>query len=399
MFVHLILAASVLAGSPPAGAYTLPARTVYVGPEAYPATHRYTEYFDSLTHRFGELRRVSGSEYETVQKPVLRFTLTAPSSAVAEEPSSASDTQGTIAFSFWHAPDALPRPTVVLVHGSDDETREMGFLIPYFVAHGLNVVSYDQRGTGDSAGDWHSASVNQKADDVLAILAALAQNPAVDAKRIGIWGTSNGGWVAPIVATRYPLAFMILRSAPSESVQDNVLFEIRQQLAQHHKFSARQIADAVSFEREVFASILTNSNWPRTARLLEAASDQPWLGYTRIPDGFTAPPETALLQQLQAVLGYDPAATLEQVKTPTLALFGALDRNVDATDSAKGFIRHFRVAGLNDFTVQTYPGADHVLEVSSTGYLDEPVVPQRLVDGYPEVMAEWLHAHGFASAP
>jgi alpha-beta hydrolase superfamily lysophospholipase len=396
--VHLILAATLSASAPAPGAYAIATGTVYAGPEEYPAGHLYTEYYDSRTRRFGELRHVNGSQYETAQKPVLRFSLTTPFAAVVEDRMSATDTQGTIGFSLWHVADARSLPTVLLIHGSDDETRDMGFIIPYFVAHGLNVVSYDQRGTGESVGDWHSASVEEKAADVLAILAQIAQNPAVDAKRIGLWGTSNGGWVAPIVATRFPVVFMILRSAPSESVQDNVLFEIRQTLAEHHKFSAAQIADALSFERTLFESILSDSNWPHTQRLLEADRTKPWLGYMRIPQNFTVPPSSEVLEQLQAILGYDPAFVLRNVRVPTLALFGARDRNVDAADSAKHFTEYFRLGGLADLTLRTFPNGDHVLEESTTGYLDQPKVPQRFVQGYPDVMIEWLHARGFASA-
>lgn len=384
----------MLASAPSAGVYARGVSSVYAGIEEYPAGRRYTEYYDTRTRRFGELRHVRGSQYETVQKPLLRFSLAAPLTAVVEERMSASDVQGALGFSLWHAPGARARATVVLIHGSDDETRDMGFLIPYFVAHGLNVVSYDQRGTGASVGDWHSASAGDKADDVLAILAEIAQNPAVDAKRIGVWGTSNGGWVAPIVATRYPVAFMMLRSAPSQSVQSNVLFEIRQVLSENRKFSAAQIAEALSFERTLFDSILTDSNWPRTQQLLEADGAKPWLGYMRIPQNFTAPPSSELLERLQAILGYDPAATLEKVRVPALALFGALDRNVDAADSAKHFREYFNAGGLQDAIVQTFPNGDHVLEESVTGYLDRPKLPQRLVPGYPDVMITWLHAHG-----
>lgn len=394
MLLPILLASSVLTSAPAAGAYNLPARTVYVGPEEYPAGHKYAEYYDSLTRRFGELRRVDGSHYRTVQKPVLRFSLRVPSDAVVEEPLSVTDTQGALGFSLWHAPNARSRPTVVLIHGSDDETRDMGFIIPYFVAHGLNVVCYDQRGTGASVGDWHSASVNEKADDVVAILTEIARNHAVDSKRIGVWGTSNGGWVAPIVATRYPVEFMILRSAPAESVSENVLFEIQQTLVEHHKFSAAQVTDALAFERTLFASILSDSNWQRTQQLLEADSSKPWLSYMRIPQNFTAPPSTDVLAQLQAILAYDPASTLEKVRTPTLALFGALDRNVDAADSAWHLSRYFHDGGLHDFTVQTYTHADHVLEETTTGYLDAPVMPQRFIEGYPDVMIDWLRSHG-----
>ncbi len=61
--------------------------------------------------------------------------------------------QGRLGVSLYYA-DAKPRATVLLVHGNDAETREMGFIIPFFACNGMNVLSHDQRGTGDSTGNW-----------------------------------------------------------------------------------------------------------------------------------------------------------------------------------------------------------------------------------------------------
>src|SRR5579872_849084 len=60
MLLPFLFAAGVVASGPAAGAYDLATRTVYVAPEEYPAGHKYAEYYDSLTHRFGELRRTDG---------------------------------------------------------------------------------------------------------------------------------------------------------------------------------------------------------------------------------------------------------------------------------------------------------------------------------------------------
>lgn len=69
----------------------------------------------------------------------------------------------------------------------------MGFLIPWFVGHGLNVVTYDQRGTGTSTGDWHYTSPALKADDILAMIGALKHDPRIDPKRIGLWPPATVG--------------------------------------------------------------------------------------------------------------------------------------------------------------------------------------------------------------
>ena len=85
------------------------------------------------------------------------------------------------------------------------------------------------------------------------------------------------------------------------------------------------------------------------------------------------------------------------MRTPTLAVFGALDRNVDAARSAAGFRSAFGHAGMRDLTIVTLPGGGHTLVRSTSGYEDAPLEPVRFVRGYPETMIRWLAARGFAN--
>jgi alpha-beta hydrolase superfamily lysophospholipase len=377
------------------GAYRVVGGTVFIGVEAEPPNAPTIQFYDEQTRRTGTLVHISGQEYRSDDLPPMIFVLDSPISVVAEKRFVIGEPSNRLGASLWQAPEAGQRPTIALIHGADDETREMGFLIPYFVSHGFTVLTYDQRGTGDSVGAWQFTGPKSKADDVLALLQRVKSDPAVDTHRIGVWGFSNGGWVAPIVATRFPLAFMILKSAPSETIAENVLYEIEQALREHHRFTREQIAAALAFERTVLLALETNSNWAAASEALEAAKNQPWFPYMRIPPGMTAPPPAPMLGALRSALVYDPAATLQLVRTPTLALFGTLDKNVDSTDSAARFRTAFDRAGLKNLTILMFPGAGHTLEKSTTGYEDDPSMPEQTVEGYPEAIIHWLNARGF----
>src|SRR6185295_3661766 len=68
-------------------------------------------------------------------------------------------------------------------------------------------------GSGSSTGDWHDADFNDLAADVLACVEVLKSRPEIDAKRIGLFGQSQGGWVAPLAASRSSdIAFLVLVS-------------------------------------------------------------------------------------------------------------------------------------------------------------------------------------------
>jgi len=169
MFANALLAVALHAQGPVPGLYRTARTSIYVGYEAEPSDKRTIQYFDPKTRRVGTLRPASGTSYETTDAPVLKYTLTLPSAAVDEQQFFISDGGGPLGGSLWHAPSRKKRPTIILVHGADDETRDMGFIVPYFVSHGLNVVTYDQRGTGKSVGDWRYTSPQSKADDILAL--------------------------------------------------------------------------------------------------------------------------------------------------------------------------------------------------------------------------------------
>ncbi len=97
-----------------------------------------------------------------------------------EKPFAVSNGADHLGASLWLAPGAVKHPTIVLIRGADDETREMGFLIPYFVSFGFNVVTYDQRGTGESTGNWQFTGPESKAEDVYRDTPRIKSDPAVD---------------------------------------------------------------------------------------------------------------------------------------------------------------------------------------------------------------------------
>src|SRR5579863_8432591 len=87
--------------------------------------------------------------------------------------------EGRLGVSLYYA-DGERRATVIFIHGNDPETRDMGYLIPLFALNGVNVVSYDQRGTGQSTRSWRDNGPVQRAADVDAIYDALQSEPFVD---------------------------------------------------------------------------------------------------------------------------------------------------------------------------------------------------------------------------
>jgi hypothetical protein len=301
---------------------------------------------------------------------------------------------GVLGVSLYYRSGA-PRTTVMLIHGADAETREMGWIVPYFVCNGVNVISYDQRGTGESSGNWRANGPPDRARDVDAIYDAFRKNAHVDPQSIGVWGFSNGGWTAPIVAVNRPIAFMILKSPPAGSIEQNSLFEQQQMMLRAGRNEA-DIAQTTAAAKTVLDAILGNAPISSAKSAYAQARHAKWY-----KDSFFAMvSERDLLAEpylsgWRRYLSYDPAPILARVRTPTLALYGARDRKVDVYRDAPVLTAAYAKSGT-PLAVKWFPDAGHTLKVTPNGF--DLATPERYSPGFPEVMLQWLRKRNFIRA-
>ena len=125
------------------------------------------------------------------------------------------------------------RPAIVFTHGSGPQLREVMWGLGYlFAARGFVVLSYDKRGVGKSTGNWGEASFEDLADDAVAAARFLQARTDIAANQIGFWGLSQGGWIAPLAASRFPdAAFAIALSGGGLSPAETELFDSEYELS------------------------------------------------------------------------------------------------------------------------------------------------------------------------
>lgn len=349
---------------------------LYVGTEHELPDPPYAQYLDARTGETG-----------TLKSPQRH-----PQPCAVEEERRLVRYNGVLGVSLYYTGSAA-RTTVILIHGADPETREMGWIVPYFVCNGVNAVSYDQRGTGESTGNWLANGPPDRARDVDAIYDAFRGDPHIDPKRIGVWGFSNGGWTAPIVAIDRPVTFMILQSASAETVVENSMFEVRQaMLAAGH--SQADIDAAIATWQAVIGALDGRVPVSTATKLYVQAKQTKWFDVSLLPifpieTGFTEPARSGWRRYVT----YDPASTLVKVQTPTLALYGKRDKKVDVTHDVPVLVAAFHKAGMRDLTVRWFPDAGHTMKVTANGF--DNAQPARYTKGYPEVMIDWLRKRNF----
>ena len=114
-----------------------------------------------------------------------------------------------------------PYPAAVVIHGSGTSSRANRWyltLTHFLQDNGILVLLPDKRGSEKSGGDWHHASFEDLATDTAAAIRFLETQRRVKISRIGLIGMSQGGWIAPVAASRdKEIAFVVSMSGASVS--------------------------------------------------------------------------------------------------------------------------------------------------------------------------------------
>ena len=115
-----------------------------------------------------------------------------------------------------HLPDRPAAPCVVACHGLDASTDGDTFRVlgDELAGAGLALARFDFRGCGESSGVEEETTIASRIEDVETVLAFLATHPGLDG-RVGLLGSSLGGFVALLVAARRPGLPVVTWNAPA----------------------------------------------------------------------------------------------------------------------------------------------------------------------------------------
>ncbi|MGW3963403.1 alpha/beta hydrolase family protein [Amycolatopsis sp. NPDC005003] len=273
---------------------------------------------------------------------ILAVTATAP-------PASAADvTNGDVTFAnggvTLHGtvvapPGGTKLPGLVMVHGSGAHSRDdYRDQAEAFARQGIATLVYDKRTDGYSQ---FERSYSTLADDALAAVETLRKRPGVDPARVGVWGLSEGGWVAPLAASRSSdVAFVVTLGANGVEPSRQQSWAVENQL--------RRLGMTGSLVRMASSTML------------------------RQLAGGGVFPEAH----------YDPVPVLKSLRQPVLGVWGAKDVLTPPGEA----LRIFRES-VAHHTLRVFPDAQHQLRRTTDGFDKLP----GYAPGYLELVGSWVN--------
>ncbi len=280
-------------------------------------------------------------------------------------------------------------PAVILITGSGQEDRDESayghrpFLVlaDYLTRRGIAVLRADDRGVGGSTGDASQATSEDFARDVMAGVEYLKTRRAVDPRRIGLIGHSEGGAIAPLAAAdSNDVAFIVLMAGtgvPGDLVLEGQLVSLLKAGG-----ADQATIDAALQDHRRRMEVVKSETDPNRAK--EKLRD---LGCT------DSQVQAWTLKWFCFFVTHDPQETLRKVKCPVLAINGDLDTQVLARVNLPAIEQALREGSNPDFTVKELPHLNHFFQTAQTGnineyaFLEETMSPVAL-----EIMATWIEA-------
>jgi uncharacterized protein len=276
-----------------------------------------------------------------------------------------------------------PFPAVVLVSGSGQQNRDeelMGHkpfavIADYLTRNGIAVLRYDDRGVGKSSGNPANCTSFDFSNDAEAAFEYLRKFENIDSTKVGIAGHSEGGMIAPLVASRNDkVSFIIMLAGPGVSGKKILL-------AQNDLISKVDGTPQDSVEwmhgiiKEIYDIVLkTKDNKKTTASIKKFVAsktkdmtDDQKKNTGLDPISVSRTCYVLTTPWMRYFLATDPGKFLKKVKCPVLAVNGSKDLQVPSVENLKAIKSIFQKSGNTNVMVKQFEGLNHLFQECKTG--------------------------------
>ncbi len=304
-------------------------------------------------------------------------------------------------------------PCVLLITGSGQQDRDetlfehkpFAVIADYLTRNGIAVLRVDDRGKGKTTGNFSQSTTADFANDAEAGIDYLETKANIDIANIGLLGHSEGGMIAPMVASgRKDVKFIVLLAgpgipvvdlmqrqnvdmlvssgiSPSDAAQYGVLYKnlLTSTLGAKDTVSAAENATTVFNYWQTTVS-------PATVGKTTGVTDEK--SKTIFIHDFIRPQQAPWMNYF---LKFNPADYLGKLKCAVLALNGEKDIQVAAAPNLEAIRKIMVENTVKTFKVQQLPGLNHLFQhcktctVQEYAELEETFAPEAL-----QIIGDWI---------
>lgn len=303
-------------------------------------------------------------------------------------------------------------PAILLISGSGPQNRDeeilghkpFAVIAGHLTKKGFAVLRIDDRGTGKTTGKFETSTSADFADDVVAGIEYLKTRAEIDTSHLGLLGHSEGGMIAPMVASRRnDINFIILLAAPGIRVielmtEQNIAFlnsggiSLRTQQAYGPIYkklgwtiaTAKDSSTAKTNSDKVFNKWISKTDTTVLKELDLATKEKQQKFITGFVTALNSP-------WYKYFMAFNPAPYLQKLNIKVFALNGSRDIQVLSKSNLAGIRSALQKSKSPKYDVIELPGLNHLFQqckkctVGEYGELEETFSPAAL-----KLIDEWL---------
>lgn len=238
------------------------------------------------------------------------------------------------------------KSAAVIIHGSGTSHRDNFWYLyqaDYFAKKGIMILLPDKRGSGASGGQWHTASMKDFANDVIAGAKKVQEINIADSLNLGFVGFSQGGAIAPLAAVNFiDTDYVIDVAGSAVSYNEQVKFEI---------YNDVRASGVPQFIAPFVTKAYTRRAKARRPVWWEKNGD------------------------------YSPIPYFEKLNIPSLIIYGGKDTNAPVEQSLKKLREIKQTPEGRNLTIKVYENSGHAMGDPETGWIREE---------YLQFVIEWI---------
>lgn len=265
-------------------------------------------------------------------------------------------------------------PCIILITGSGPQDRNEEILghkpfeaiALYMQSRGVAVFRYDDRGIGNSTGDFGVATSADFALDASEVFDFISTHSRIDASKVGFAGHSEGGMIAAMASNMRPAAAFVISLAGTgvngKEILSKQSYDIAKKMGLGHDESLNQ-----QKQNEILTRIvMTYPDSLQAQEKLMQALDSIYSPQKELIPNYQDFLATAAAQMnsdwMRYFIAYEPSEDWRKVKCPVLILNGSEDVQVNAQVNMNAIAWALQEGGNEQYKLVMLHGQNHLFQ-------------------------------------